>query len=57
MAKLILMSVVFATTLIPAACARDVAPRRGLKRAVLGMLAFNLVFALLVIFVYPRLDQ
>lgn len=55
MAKLLLMSVVLATVTIPAVTARDALPRRALRRTVLALLAFNVVYAVLVIFVYPKI--
>ena len=55
MAKLLLMSVVLATAAIPAIAAKDALPRRGLRRAVIGLVLFNLVYAVLVMFVYPQI--
>jgi hypothetical protein len=55
MAKLLLMSVVLATAIIPAIVARDPKPRRALRRAMFGMVAFNAIYAVLVIFVYPQI--
>jgi hypothetical protein len=55
MSKLLLMSVVLATVVIPAVAARDTLPRRGLRRTVLAMLAFNIIYAFLVIVVYPKI--
>jgi hypothetical protein len=49
------MSVVLATAIIPASCARDPNARRGLRRAVYGLVIFNFVYMLLLIFVYPRI--
>jgi len=54
-AKLLLMSVVLMTAVIPAVTARDSLPRRGLRRAILGLVTFNVLYALLVIFVYPQI--
>jgi hypothetical protein len=51
--KLILMSVLFATIAIPVWGARDQKPRAGLKRSVIRMLVFNLVYLLLLLYVYP----
>jgi hypothetical protein len=56
MAKLLLMSVMFATAIIPAVAAADPLPKRGLARAIRRMLLFNLLYALAVIFVYPRIS-
>ncbi len=50
------MSVVLATVIIPTLCSRDPSARNGLRRTVVGLVVFNFVYALLVIFVYPRLD-
>lgn len=55
MAKLLLMSVVFATAIIPALAAADQLPRRGLARAIRGVLIFNVVYLLAVIIIYPRI--
>lgn len=55
MSKLVLMSVVLATVVIPAITARDAFPRRALKRTVLALVAFNVLYAFLVIFVYPQI--
>lgn len=49
------MSVVLMTAAIPAVTARDKLPRRGLRRAILALAAFNVLYALLVIFVYPQI--
>jgi hypothetical protein len=55
MAKLLLMSVIFATLGIPIITARSPSPRHGLKRAILLMLAFNLFYAFALIKIWPRL--
>lgn len=55
MAKFLLMSVVLATVAIPAVTARDPMPRRGLRRTIVGLMAFNVLYAFLVIFVYPQI--
>jgi hypothetical protein len=55
MAKLLLMSVLFATATIPAVTAGDPMPKRGLARAVRGILLFNLFYVLAVVFVYPKI--
>jgi lipopolysaccharide export LptBFGC system permease protein LptF len=56
MAKLLLMSVLFATTIVPILAARDPRPKRGLTRAVRGILIFNVFYLLGVIFIYPRIS-
>jgi hypothetical protein len=55
MYKILLMSVLFAMIAIPSVASRDQAPRRGLRRAIFGMLVFNFVYMLALIFVYPRI--
>lgn len=55
MAKLILGSVLVASIAIPALAARDPNPRRGLKRALWQTLIFDTLYALAVLFVYPRI--
>jgi hypothetical protein len=54
MQKIILMSVIYATAIIPLLMARDPSAARGLRRAVIALLAFNFIYLLAVIFVYPR---
>ena len=54
MQKLILMSVIYATAILPLISALCPAPWRGLRQAVIWMLAFNLIYVLAVMFVYPR---
>ena len=56
MAKLLLMSVVFMMIAIPVLTARDPSPRRGLKRAILLTIAFNLLYLFAIRFIYPRLN-
>jgi len=55
MAKLLLLSILVATLLIPAVTASDTNARRGLQRTVLGMVIYIVVWALACAFVYPRL--
>lgn len=56
MAKLILLSVCLALVGIPLFVARDPHPARGLKRALIGVAAFNVFYLLLLRFVLPRLS-
>ena len=55
MSKLVLMSVVLALVALPILAARDPLPQRGLKRALVSVVAFNIFFVFLVRFVVPRL--
>ena len=54
MQKIILMSVIYATAIIPLLAARDTSARRGLRRAIAWLLAFNVIYLLAVVFLYPR---
>jgi hypothetical protein len=53
--KLLLMSIVIASVFFPLWAARDPSARRGLRKTILAVLAFNLIYMLLLRFVYPRL--
>ena len=55
MSKLLLMSVVLATAVIPTVYSKVSSARMGLKRTIVAMLAFNFVYMLAVIFIYPRI--
>lgn len=54
MAKLLLLSVCLALVAIPLWASRDPLPGRGLKRALLGVMLFNLFYVVLVRVVIPR---
>jgi hypothetical protein len=54
MAKLILLSLLFATIAIPMSAARDASPVRGFRRAVLWMFSANALYLILILYVYPR---
>jgi hypothetical protein len=56
MQKLILLSVCLALVCIPLMAASDRHPVRGLKRALWGVLAFNLIYVFLVRVVVPRVE-
>lgn len=53
MKTLLLMSVLFASLAIPVVAARDRNPRRGVKRMVLLLLAFNLIYVAYLTMVHP----
>jgi hypothetical protein len=55
MERLILISIVLALIAIPVLAARDENPRRGLKRALAGIMGFTFVYAFLLRVVLPRL--
>jgi hypothetical protein len=49
------MSILVASIAIPIVAAQDPEPGRGVKRAVLGWLAFEMVYLLACLVIYPRL--
>ena len=55
MLKLLLLSVCLALVGIPLWAARDAHPGRGLKRALVGVVMFNLLYVFLLRVVVPRL--
>ena len=54
MANAILLSLIAATVIVPAIGAYDRSARRGLKRTLLAMIAIEIVYVALLIFVYVR---
>jgi hypothetical protein len=54
-AKILLVSVVLMMVAIPVLAARDPNPKRGLKKAILLVVAFNLFYLFAVRYIYPRL--
>lgn len=54
MQKLVLLSVILASIVIPARAARLKNPRAGLKKTLVNMVIFNLVYVFLLIFVWGR---
>ena len=55
MAKLLLVSILFALIALPSLAARDPNPRRSLKKALLWFAGFNCVYLLAVRYLYVRL--
>jgi hypothetical protein len=55
MSKLLLMSILVATAIIPALAARHASAQVGLKRAIVGMLAFNIIYLIAVTLIYPAI--
>lgn len=53
--KLILMSIMFATVIIPAWNQRHASPRRGLVKTVKMMLVFNFLYMLAYLLWWPKL--
>jgi hypothetical protein len=56
MAKLILFSVLIALVALPIRAARERDVRRGLKKALVMLVAFNLAYAFAVLLILPRLS-
>ncbi len=55
MGKLLLNSILIATLAIPMRAAGDPSPVRGVRRAVLGVVAFNAFYLVAILYVLPRL--
>jgi uncharacterized membrane protein YwaF len=55
MAKLILLSVVIMMVAIPVVAARDKNAKRGLQKAVLFAVVFNIIYVLALRYLYPHL--
>jgi hypothetical protein len=53
--KLLLLSIVLATFVVPALVARERDPRRALRQVLLAMLAVEVCYAVILYVVYPRL--
>ncbi|HET9959351.1 MAG TPA: hypothetical protein VFQ61_32900 [Polyangiaceae bacterium] len=54
-AKLVLLSILIMSIVIPARAAMTKDPERGLRKALKQMAIFNLLYVLAVTFLYPRL--
>jgi hypothetical protein len=54
-AKLVLISILIMSIVIPANAAASRDPRRGLRRGLWQMVLFNLFYVLAVTYLYPRL--
>jgi hypothetical protein len=55
MAKMLLMSVLFATLIIPMSIAREGPPTRGLKRSNMGFSGFVFAWGFACIYIYFRI--
>jgi hypothetical protein len=53
--KLLLISILLMSIIIPVVAANDPNPRRGLKRCVIGFCLFAAFWVFSLIFIYPRL--
>ena len=54
MAKLILLSILAATVVMPSLAARETNAARGLKKLLVQMLAFSILYWVAVIFLTPQ---
>jgi hypothetical protein len=54
--KLLLISILFATLILPIRAARHSHPVKGLRKAILYAVAFNAFYALAILYLYPRLS-
>ena len=55
MKKLVLLSVIIASIVIPVRASRSPDPRAGLKRTLKGIMLFNVVYLFLLLYVWHRL--
>ncbi|MFN0064058.1 MAG: hypothetical protein ACKVPX_16240 [Myxococcaceae bacterium] len=55
MAKALVLSVLVALLGIPLWASKEASPRRALKRAIVMTLAFNVVYTLATLFIYPKI--
>jgi hypothetical protein len=53
--KLLLVSILFANVAIPIWAARERSSRQGLKKLIVSMLLFDLVYVAALVVLYPRL--
>lgn len=57
MKKFILMSVIYATLIIPILAARESNPARGVKKALALFVAYNFLYAFLVLVVWTSMED
>jgi hypothetical protein len=57
MKKFILMSVIYSTIVLPILAARERHPARGAKKAVAMFVAYNFLYAFLVLVVWTSMDD
>ena len=55
MGKLVLVSIVIATIVLPLRAAAEPSPSRAFRKAMISMLAFNVIYFFAILYVYPRL--
>ena len=57
MQKFLLLSILLMTVVIPMRTAQDPSARRGLRRTLLLVVAFNAVYLFSIIYILPRLPS
>jgi hypothetical protein len=57
MAKLLLLSIIFANIALPARAAREKNGRAGFRKMVIWLAAFNLFYVFALCFIYGRLTH
>jgi hypothetical protein len=57
MKKLLLMSVLYATIILPSLAARERNPSRGVKRAVAMFVAYNFLYVFLVLVIWTSMED
>jgi hypothetical protein len=55
--KFLLLSILLATVVIPMRAASDRSPKRGFRRTIFFMAAFNVFYLIAIIYVLPRLPS
>lgn len=55
MAKALLLSIIFATIALPSRAASIKNPKLGLKKTLVSLAVFNLVYAFAIAYIYVRL--
>jgi hypothetical protein len=55
MEKLLLVSILISTMVLPMRAARRPHPVHGLRRAILYTLIFNALYAFAILYIYPRI--
>jgi hypothetical protein len=55
MGKLLLVSALLVSIVVPVRAAADPDPRRGLRRAVIQTLVFDAFYGLALLFIFPRI--
>jgi hypothetical protein len=57
MKKFLLMSVLYATIILPSLAARERNPSRGVKRAVAMFVAYNFLYVFLVLVIWTSMED